>query len=81
MIVLANNLTWTTSVFNDFPFFSRAPLEFRDFLDPLVRREREEPVESPVVLDPVDLLESVYVNPSFSSATSDLCQILQLPLI
>lgn len=50
-----------------FPFFCRAPLEFRDFLAPLVRREREEVVESLVVLDPVDPLESVYVCPSLSS--------------
>lgn len=52
-------------VFNSFSYFSfsRAPLEFRDFLAPLVRREREEVVESPVVLAPVDLLESVYVSP------------------
>lgn len=48
-----------------FPFFSRAPLEFRDFLAPLVRRAREDLVESPVVLDPVDPLESVYVTASF----------------
>lgn len=31
-------------------------------LAPLVRREREDPVESPVVLEPVDPLESVYVT-------------------
>lgn len=50
-----------------FPFFCRDPLEFRDLLAPLVRREREEVVESLVVLDPVDPLESVYVCPSLSS--------------
>lgn len=40
------------------PFF-RVPLEFRDLLAPLVRKEREDLVESPVVLEPVDPLESV----------------------
>lgn len=41
------------------PRESLAPLEFRDLLAPLVRRAREDLVESPVVLDPVDPLESV----------------------
>lgn len=58
-------------LYNDFIFFCRAPLEFRDFLAPLVRREREELVESPVVLDPVDPLESVYVIPPHT-LTSDI---------
>lgn len=49
--------------------FSRALSEFRDFLDLLVRKEREDPVESLVVLDPVDLLGSVYVIPSVTSLT------------
>ncbi|MEQ2174292.1 hypothetical protein GOODEAATRI_006340 [Goodea atripinnis] len=40
-----------------------AQLDFRDFLAPLVRREREELVESLVVLDPVVPLESVYGAP------------------
>lgn len=51
-------------------FVSRAPLEFRDLLAPAVRREREDPVESPVVLDPVDLMESVYVSSSFTSTSA-----------
>lgn len=55
-------------VFYNLAFFSRAPLEFRDLLAPLVRREREEPVESPVVLDPVDPLESAYAT-SFTSTS------------
>ncbi|MEQ2205855.1 hypothetical protein XENOCAPTIV_016245 [Xenoophorus captivus] len=38
---------------------TEAQLDFRDFLAPLVRREREELVESLVVLDPVVPLESV----------------------
>lgn len=37
------------------------PLDFRDPLDPLVKREREEPVVSPVPQVPADPLESVYV--------------------
>lgn len=60
----------------DFAFFSRAQLEFRDCLAHLVRREREEPVESLVVLDPVDPLESVYVTfTSFNNIgfLSDTC--------
>lgn len=47
---------------------SRAPLEFKDFLAPLVRREREDLVVSPVVLDPVDPMESVYVISSLTSS-------------
>lgn len=39
----------------------RAQLDFRDLLAPLVRREREDPAESLVVLVPVDPLESAYV--------------------
>lgn len=54
-------------VSNDLTLIPRAPLEFRDFLAPLVRREREDLVVSPVVLDPVDLLESVYVISSLTS--------------
>lgn len=45
--------------------FSRAPLEFKDCLAPLERKEREEPAESPVVLEPVDPLESVYDTSTF----------------
>jgi len=41
------------------PRESLAQLDFRDLLAPLVRRAREDLVESPVVLDPVDPLESV----------------------
>lgn len=63
-------MIWRKCIFpNNLAFFSRAPLEFRDLPAPLVRREREEPVESPVVLEPVDPLESVY-------ATSSFCQIV-----
>lgn len=43
---------------NFFSFVFRALLEFRDFLDLLVKKEREDLVESPVVLEPVELLES-----------------------
>lgn len=50
-------------------FVFRAPLEFRDLLAPLVRREREDLVESQVVLDPVDLMESAYVASSFTSTS------------
>lgn len=55
-------------VSNDLTLIPRAPLEFRDFLAPLVRREREDLVVSPVVLDPVDPLESVYVISSLTSS-------------
>lgn len=68
-------ITWLTGL-TYFPFFSRAQLDFRDLLAPLVRRAREDLVESPVVLDPVDPLESVYVTASFYSAAPNLCQIL-----
>lgn len=47
--------------------FSRALLEFRDFLDLAARKEREDLVERLAVLDPVDLLESVYVSSSLTS--------------
>lgn len=55
-------------VTNDLTLIPRAPLEFRDFPAPLVRREREDLVVSPVVLDPVDPLESVYVISSLTSS-------------
>lgn len=55
-------------IYNDLTFFARALPEFRDFLDPLVRKEREELVESLAVLDLVDLLESVYVISSVTSS-------------
>lgn len=42
-------------------------MEFRDSLDLLVKKEREDPVESLVVVDPVDPLESVYVSFSVTS--------------
>lgn len=54
---------------NDLTVFSRAQLEFRDFRAPLVRREREDLVESLVALEPVDPLESVYVTSSFTSSS------------
>lgn len=56
-------------IYNDFISFSfsRALSEFRDFLDLLVRKEREDLVGRLAVLDPVDLLESVYVISSVTS--------------
>lgn len=42
------------------PFVScRAPQEFKDLPDPLVRRAREEEEESPVPLEPAEFLASV----------------------
>lgn len=54
-------------IYKDLTSFSRALSEFRDFLDLLVRKEREDLVERLAVLDPVDLLESVYVISSVAS--------------
>ena len=42
--------------------FSRVPQDFRDPQDLPVRRAREEPEESPVLEEPVEHLESVYVS-------------------
>lgn len=42
--------------------FSRVPLEFKDPLDLLVRRAREEPEESLVPLEPVELPEREYAS-------------------
>ena len=42
--------------------FPRVPQEFKDPQDLLVRRAREEPEESLVLQEAVDLLESVYVS-------------------
>lgn len=55
------------NVCNGLISFSRALSEFKDFLDLLVRKEREDLVESLAVVDPVDLLESVYVISSVMS--------------
>lgn len=54
-------------IYNDFTSFIRALSEFRDLLDLLVMKEREDLVGSLAVLEPVDLLESVYVVSSVAS--------------
>lgn len=62
-----------TKVSDDLTVIPRALLEFRVFLAPLVRREREDLVVSPVVLDLVDPLESVYVISSLTSSSCFKC--------
>lgn len=47
-----------------FAWFRRVPLEFREPLVPLVKREREDPVVRSVLQVPVEPLESVYVPTS-----------------
>lgn len=64
--------------FIQFHSLSRAQLDFRDFLAPLVKKEREDLVESLVVLDPVDPLESVYVCPSLLLTMSNFTMIVVL---
>lgn len=63
-------ISGSESVSNNLTLFSRAPLEFRDSPAHLVRKAREEDVESPVVLELVDPMESAYVT------SSSACQIL-----
>jgi len=58
-----------------------ALLELKALLDPVVRRAREEPAESPVVLDPVDPLESVVVLVLVDSLVLMELPVARVPLV